>query len=118
MEQRHRLAMLRHRTSAAVSLPELWRGMMPVERLNYHLTPEEEQTFRALPTWGRHDAKQTWVFWQDVCAARILDHKTVMVVAMPVFSALPAKHRKHWCWPLPLYCKKATWFKPIEETEQ
>jgi hypothetical protein len=47
-------------------------------------------------------------FWAKVANARSVDRKTIISEGIK-FSALPLGHDKHWCWPIPLKCKK----KPV-----
>ena len=76
-------------------------------RKTYYLTPIEFNEFRRL--WPP-DAGVAFAFWRQVAVARKLDPKTVISDGA-TFTALPEGHGQHWCWPLPLKCKKQPTYK-------
>lgn len=79
-------------------------------RKKYHLTDAEFKEWQALPQDNDDEARgnDTWIFWNKVCRARALDSASLLSGLVPdQFSALPLGHTLHWCYPMPLRCKKS-----------
>lgn len=72
------------------------------ERTIHQLDQAEINELRAL----RGYPSVAFGFWARLCAERGLDASTVITQAGYKFSALPAGHGQHWCWPFPLRCSK------------
>ena len=78
-------------------------------RQKHALTAAELAEWAALPTDnGEGDrATDAWVFWNQVALARNLDSATLLAGPTPEkFSALPATHDLHWCYPAALRCRR------------
>lgn len=87
-----------------------------MKRETHRLTPAERLSFAKLRPW--QDSGSGRRFWWAVAADRGLDGTTVIGVPGDpyAFTALPIGHRKHWCWPQPLTCKKTA--AELEREEQ
>jgi hypothetical protein len=70
-------------------------------RKQFELNHVELSQFRRL----KPDQGVALAFWARVALSRDLDPESVISNGM-TFTALPQGHGKHWCWPLPLKCKK------------
>lgn len=75
-------------------------------RQTYKLNDIEYKQFRRLKPF-QHEAVN---FWKKVAHVRGLDPATVISQA-PSFTALPLGHNRHWCFPVPLKCKKRPVYK-------
>lgn len=77
-----------------------------LRRKTYELTIEECEDLERL----RRDVPGVaFTFWRKAAARRDLDYKTILGHAGGIrskFTALPMGHGKHWCWPIPLACKR------------
>ena len=69
-------------------------------RTTHTLTPQEADELRLIPPFPEF----AWTFWRKVSAARGLDARSAIGGDRGTFSALPAGHGRHWCWPVQLTC--------------
>src|SRR5579885_1092405 len=82
------------------------RASCPPRRNTYRLTPAERISFANLRPF--FDASAVFRFWGQVARSRGLDPATVIGVPFQpdAFTALPWDHGRHWCWPMPLRCRR------------
>jgi hypothetical protein len=70
-------------------------------RKTFRLSDLEFRQFRNLNPFP-HDAI---AFWKRMAIARGCDPRSVISNGA-TFTALPEGHGKHWCYPIPLKCKR------------
>ena len=73
-------------------------------RTKHQLTDVELSKFRRLPPYQN----EALSFWRWIAKSRNLDPKTLITNGRD-FTGLPVGHGKHWCFPIPLKCRK----KPV-----
>ena len=73
-------------------------------RKEYELTRRQLDTLNRLP----EEEGFGWRFWEAIGVELGIDHKSIMpsLKGRRFFSALPAGHGKHWCYPYKLKCSK------------
>lgn len=75
-------------------------------RKTYKLAEAEFRRFQRLKPF-QHEALS---FWKYVAKIRSLDPAS-MITNGETFTALELGHGKHWCFPIPLMCKKKPSYK-------
>jgi hypothetical protein len=75
-----------------------------MKRITILLTSAEMDQFRRIkPEQGK-----AWDFWRRVADVRDCDYRTLFYrPGAGGITALPTGHKKHWCYPEPLECKRS-----------
>jgi hypothetical protein len=76
----------------------------PIQRQTYEMPLRDYNRLCALPP----EAGKAYEFWRELSYRLGCDYRTVLPASGKsrlYFTALPLRHRRHWCWPQPLRCK-------------